>query len=49
MNLEEKLRNFAEFYSFDIEIMHESLKKELDDRQEANLLELERYVDQFSR
>jgi hypothetical protein len=43
------LKNFAEFYSFDLEIIHESLMKELDDRQDANLLELESSVGQFSR
>ena len=37
MDVEEKLRSFGDFYSFDLEIRHESLKKELDERQEANL------------
>jgi len=49
MDVEEKLRSFGDFYSFDLVIIHESLKKELDERQEANLLELEKYVDQLSR
>ena len=49
MDVQEKLRSSGDFYSFDLEIIHESLKKKLDEIQEANLMELEAYVDQFSR
>ena len=49
MDVQEKLRSSGDFYSFDLEIIHESLKKELDERQEVNLMKLESHVDQFSR
>lgn len=42
-DLEEKIKNTASFYSFDIEILHDSLKKELDDLEEANFEILAKY------
>lgn len=44
--LKEKLNESANFHSFDIEIIHDSIKKELEDREEANLRLVESYEEE---
>ena len=45
--IETNLKNWAEFYSFDIDVIIDSLMKDLDDREEVNLALIEKKTEAF--